>query len=167
LTDTTIPPAIAPAAEKLCACGEGISRFSTRCWKCADAAVIAAAERVEPSTPLCIVGSDTFFDDLDQAAEEYAGQFAHPCDKVPLHVRSKSLAEDLVERAVEAMCEEAFEDAEDSVNGAADLEAAFVAALDAFNAAQTASSWVPNPKQVFQIPAPAGADEAPVQGDIR
>jgi hypothetical protein len=143
--------------ETLCACGVEISRWSSRCGPCHDQIIIDKAEKVEPSSPLCLVGDDTFFGDVEDAAEAHAGQWAHPCEEVPLTINSKRLAADFVERAVEDMCEEAFEDAECHVKGQAELEAALVAALEAFNAAQTSSSWMPITKAVFQIPALAKA----------
>jgi hypothetical protein len=114
--------------------------------------VIDAAEVVEPSSPLCIVADDRFFGDIEDAIEECPGQFAHPCEEIPLAVNPKRCAADLAERVIEEMCEEAFEDAADYVNGERELIAAFEAALEAFNAAQTANSWMPLTKKVFRIP---------------
>ena len=138
--------------KKLCECGAEISRWSRRCLSCQEKAIIAAATVVKPSDPLVIVGTDTFFQGLSEAVEEYPGRHAHPCDLEPLKVNSKRLAEYLAERVVEDMCEEAFEDAASYVNGENDLREAFEAALDKFNDAQTANSWVPRTNEVFVIP---------------
>lgn len=144
------------AAEKKpcpeCAKAE-IPKYWKRCYACEEQRIIDAAEVVEPSSPLCIVGSDTFFGDIEDALEDYAGCYAHPCEEEPLRVNAKRLAAHLAERVVEDMCEEAFEDAADHVNGEDSLRYAFEVALDAFNEAQTANSWVPVTKAVFRIPA--------------
>jgi hypothetical protein len=108
------------------------------------------------SGPLNIVDSETFYWDLVEASDYAPGAYAHPCDEIPLHVNAKRMAEDLFERVVEDMCEEAHEDAENQVNGGKELREAFEAALDAFNAAQTSCSWMPRAKEVFVIPASVG-----------
>ena len=138
--------------ELKCKCGEKMPNFQKLCYSCKDAKTIADAEKVEPSTPLNIVGSDNYFDCLEEAGEQFANQWAHPCTKDPLRVDPKRCAESLVETTMEWMTEEAFEDAWDYVNGQAELTAAIEAALVAFNEAQTAYSWTPETKKVFQIP---------------
>lgn len=136
-----------------CACGETLTQFQRGlCFKCEVQRTIDSGQKVEPSFPCCIVDTDTFFEDMEDAQEEFAGSWAHPCETVPLFVNAKRLAADLVEQVVEGMCEEAFEDAYDYVNGEADLTEAFEKALIAFNDKQTAYSWNPITKQVFQIP---------------
>lgn len=118
-----------------------------------DEQIIAAAEKVLPDVPLCVVGTDTYFMDVEEAQEEYSGQWAHPCIMEPLAIpHPKRTAEGFVEDVVERICEDAFEDAYDHVNGQAELLEAFTKALEQFNAAQTAGSWYANTKQVFQIP---------------
>jgi hypothetical protein len=136
-----------------CSCGAIISSYQVRCYRCNDAKIIADAEKVEPTTPLNVVGTEDYFDCLDEAAEEFAGEWAHPCFSEPLHIDPKRSAAMLAEQASEWMCEEAFEDAYSYVNGEKELAEAFEAALIAFNERQTATSWTPNTKQVFQIPA--------------
>lgn len=139
---------------KLCKCGAEISRWSTCCHACSVAATVAAATVVEPSAPLNMVGTDTFFHDLEDASDERPGEWAHPCDEEPLKVHYvKRTAEELCERVVEEMCEEAFEDAQDHVKGVAELTSAIEAALIVFNEAQTACSWSPRTGEVFLIPA--------------
>lgn len=143
-----------PPVVRHCHCGAVLhGSFQKECFTCHDKAVIANATVVEDDgEPVCIVGSDTFFSDLESAIEEYAGRWAHPCERAPLAVDSKRLAESLAERAVEDMCEEAFEDAEDSVNGVAALTESIALALDAFNFAQTASSWNPDTTKIVRVP---------------
>ena len=89
---------MSPEDKKLCECGAEIHRWWKRCYSCQEKAIIAAATVVNPSEPLCIVGSDTFFGSVEEAAENYAGQHAHPCDKEPLSVNSRRLAACLAER---------------------------------------------------------------------
>jgi hypothetical protein len=147
-----------------CACGVEICRWQNRCHDCRVKAVIAAAKTVEPSAPLHIADSDdTFYFDLSEAAEFAAGQYAHPCDEEPLRLNAKRVAACLAERAVEDMCEEAFEDAADYVKGEEELRQAFEAALETFNSAQNSSSWIPRTNEVFVIPA--SADTHPKDGD--
>ncbi|WP_404711514.1 hypothetical protein [Sphingomonas sp. MMS24-J13] len=146
-----VPPPLPP--ERRCECGE-LLRFlnQTKCGSCQDADIVAKATVVDyDGSPLCIVGTDTFFYDIESAEETHAGQWAHPCDSELLHVDPKRLADALVERAIEDMCEEAFEDAEDHVIGAEALGEAIEAALIAFNKAQTASSWTPDVSKVVQL----------------
>ena len=149
--------------KKLCKCGVEISRWITQCYACREQAIIDAATKVEPSAPLLIIDSDTWFDGLSDAMDEYSGRWAHPCDDEPLSINPKRMAVNLRERVIEDMCEEAFEDAEDQVKGADALEAAFAAALEIFNDAQTARIYFPRVKEVFQIPAcePAKTDGRP------
>jgi hypothetical protein len=147
----TPPP---PPTVRHCACGAVLhGSFEKECYACHDKMVIAKATIVEDDgEPICIVGTDTFFSDLVSASEEHAGRWAHPCERQPLHINAKSLAESLAERAVEDMCEEAFEDAEDSVNGVTALTETFEAALTTFNNAQTASSWSPDTTKIVRVP---------------
>lgn len=145
-------PASVPDA-KVCACGNPKPEFWRRCDDCRIKAIIDAATEVAPDSPLCLVDSDTFFGDLEDAVEEHPGLWAHPCDREPLAINPKRTAADLAERVIEDMCEEAFEDAHSCVNGEKELKEAFEAALVIFNAAQTACSWVPRTKEVFRIPA--------------
>ena len=152
---------IPSAAQNLCACGAEISRWQIRCRRCGVQAVIDRATVVAPSAPLMIVDSDdTFFSDLEDAAKTHAGQHAHPCDQEPLSINPKHLAADLAERAVDEMCEEAFEGSADYVKDEEKLREAFETALEIFNAAQTASSWVPRTNEVFVIPASATEGDA-------
>jgi hypothetical protein len=148
-----VPPP--PPPIRHCACGEELKfASSTKCSSCIDAAVIAKATVVEyDGGALCLVGTDTYFHDMESASDDHPGQWAHPCDSALLSIDPKRLASDFVERAIEDMCEEAFEDAEEHVNGADALGAAIEAALVAFNQAQTASSWTPDIGKVVRIPA--------------
>lgn len=144
------------AIQTACKCGQPISRWEAMCGACKDKATVDAAKVVTPSVPCVIVGTDTFFHDLEDAIEDCPGEWAHPCDEELLHINPKWLAEDLAERAVENMCEEAFEDAEDHVKGVDQLTTDIAAALERFNAAQTASSWNPRTGEVFQIASAQG-----------
>lgn len=140
-----------------CKCGTNITKWATSglCSGCSDQQTIDKAEKVEPDFPCCIVGTDTFFQDMEEAKEEFAGQWAHPCHSVPLHVDPKRTAESLAEQVEEWMCEDAFEDAYSCVEGRSTLIASFEAALIEFNKVQTASTWTPDIGKVFQIPSEA------------
>lgn len=144
-----------------CVCGADLSKWRKRCDACREKAIIDAATIVEPDWPLVLVDSDTFFGDLSDAEEEYAGCWAHPCNKVPLGVNARHKAVGLAERVIEDMCEEAFEDAVEHVKNEDNLIAAFTVALEDFNRAQTACSWIPRTKEVFQIPSPLAATLTP------
>ncbi|MDY7525529.1 hypothetical protein [Sphingomonas sp. 10B4] len=101
---------------------------------------------------MVIVGTDSYYQSVEDAADMHPGAWVHPCDSIPLSVNPKHLAESLVETAVENMCGEAFEDAADHVNGEVALREAFEAALVTFNEAQTASSWQEDTSKVFKLP---------------
>lgn len=151
-----VPPP--PPHVRHCACGTVLAdHFRTRCEPCRIAAIVAKATVTEETPDIvCIVGTDAYFEDLDEAAEQYPGAWAHPCNRVPLGVDPKKLADVLVERAIEIMCEDTFEDAEEMVGGANALGDAIERALVAFNDAQTASSWDADLTRVYRLPdAPA------------
>jgi hypothetical protein len=148
----------APPPVLHCPCSKVIEGGSeSTCFACqraaSDAAIIAAATVIdEPPDILCIVGTDEYFQDVDDAAERFPGAWAHPCDRVMLHVNPKRLADELVESAVERMCDDAFEDAEDHVEGTTALGEAIEAALVMFNDAQTSACWHPDLSKVFKLP---------------
>lgn len=150
-----------PPPEVKCACGTVLPGINWKqCSVCADAAIIAAATIVtEVPDIVCIVGTDRYFQSIDEAAEEFPGGWAHPCTSKLLSVDPKREAESLVETVFEHMCDEAFEDAGDHVEGGGALEEAFEAALVTFNAAQTASSWSPDTSKIYRLPGePVGED---------
>lgn len=142
-----------PEPAKLCKCGTEISKWSTTCQSCRNAATIAKAEVItEAPGIMVIVGTDDYYQSVEDAAEMHPGAWVHPCDSIPLSINPKRLAESLVETVVEDACEEAFEDAAEHVNGAKALQESFEAALVTFNEAQTASSWQEDTSKVFKLP---------------
>lgn len=144
-----------------CRCGTEISKWSSACQQCRNAAVIAKAEILTDAPDIMvIVGTDDYYQSVEDAAEMHPGAWVHPCDSVPLSINPKRLAESLVETVVEDACEEAFEDAADHVNGEVSLREAFEAALVTFNEAQTASSWQEDTSKVFKLPDAPTAEVA-------
>lgn len=122
-------------------CGCETRQYWTRCDRCRYEAKLAAATEVpDDGGPYCAFDGDTYYTELDQAADD-GHQWVSPCNVT----YPKIDADDVLENLLGDM----FEDA--SVDDLEGVEA-FNAAVEAFNVAQKTKTWWGDEKRKIRVP---------------
>lgn len=130
-------------------CGCDTPEYWTRCDKCRYEVKLAAAEEVpDDGGPYCAFDGDTYFQDLEEAADNGL-EWVSPCNITYPRIDADSVLENLLDD----MHEDASTDDMDGVE-------AFYAAVKAFNEAQTTQSWWGDDKRKIRVPAIKDTDHA-------
>jgi hypothetical protein len=129
-------------------CGEQCSKGWTACEPCRyQRKLDAAVEVPDDGGPYCAFDGDTYYTELEQAADDGC-EWVSPC-----HITYPKInADDVLDNLLSDMHEDASAD---------DLEGAdaFIAAVKAFNEAQKQQSWFGDNKRKICVPAPRTSQE--------
>jgi hypothetical protein len=122
-------------------CGCETRQYWTRCDSCLYAAKLEAATEVpDDGGPYCAFDGDTYYTELDQAADD-ACLWVSPC-----HVTYPKIDADAV---LDGLLSDMYEDATiDDLDGVTE----FYAAVKAFNEAQRTQSWWGDDKRKIKVP---------------
>ncbi len=141
-------------------CGEPCDKSYTACPPCRDKRRLEAAVEVpDDGGPYCELGGDTFYFDME-SAQDAGLEWVSPCTVTYPHIDPDSALENLIE--------DMFEDAsEDDLAGVSEL----VAAINAFNKAQTTPTYWGDDKRKIRVPrrdtdgSPKGRDAQRLDGE--
>lgn len=129
----------------ICACGAECPKFYTSCDSCRYEKKLAAAKEVpDDGGPYCAFDGDTYYSDMDEAADDGC-EWVSPCEIT----YPKIDGDDLLDSLISDMHEDASVD--DLVGVDALLEAVKV-----FNEAQTQQSWWADTKRKIRVPKQGG-----------
>lgn len=123
-------------------CGNDCPKGWTACSDCRLAKKLEAAEEVpDDGGPYFAFGGDTFYHELQDAAEDSL-EWLSPCTVTYPQISADSVLENLLDDMHE-----------DASTDDLDAAAAFCEAVDAFNKAQTTKSYWPDEKRKIRVPA--------------